>query len=96
MSDPHLAEPLEDVGEDFLGGPVGVLAVLLAEPAAGQALQVDGVRPLPRQRLVHVLGVPEEGVPVVARGEVHLVLHGTDLVVKARDTQEAGTNYERM
>lgn len=75
----HLSKRLEDGDEDVLRGPVGVQAVLLTEPAAGEPLQVDGVRPLPWQRLVHVLGIAEKGVPVVACGEVHFIFHSTNL-----------------
>lgn len=76
----HLAKRLEDSNEDLLGGSVWKLAFPFAEPAAGQSLQVDGVRTLSRQGLIHVFGVAEERVPVVARGEVHLVLDRAHLM----------------
>lgn len=75
----HLAKCLEDSNEDLFRGPVWEMAVLLAEPAARKSLQVDGVRPLSRQGLIHVLCVAEEGVPVVTCREVHLILYCTNL-----------------
>lgn len=75
----HLAKCLEDSNQDLFRGPIWELAVLLAEPAARKSLQVDGVRPLSWQSLVHVLGVTEEGVPVMTCREVHLILYCTNL-----------------
>lgn len=75
----NLAKGLEDGNENLFRGPVWVLAILLAEPAAGKALQVDSVGPLSRQSLIHVFGVTEKGVPVVTCGEVHFVLHCPNL-----------------
>lgn len=80
----YLAKCLEDRNKDLFGGPVWELAVLLAKPAAGKSLEVDGVRPLSRHSLIHVLSIAEEGVPVVTCREVHLVLYGTNLWDKGR------------
>lgn len=75
----HLAKVLEDRNENLFRGPVWILAVLLAEPAAGKPFQVHSVRPLSRQSLIHVFGVTEKGVPVMTGGEVHFVLHCPNL-----------------
>lgn len=75
----YLAKCLEDSHENLFRGPVRELTVLLTEPAARKSLQVDGIRPLSRHSLVHVLGVTEEGVPVVTRREIHLILYCTNL-----------------
>lgn len=75
----HLAKHLEDSDEDLFRGTIWELAVFLAEPAARKPFQVNGVRPFSRQSLIHVLGVSEEGVPVVACREVYLVLYCTNL-----------------
>lgn len=75
----HLAKFLKDSNEDLFRGPVWVRTVLLAEPAARKALQVDGVRPLSRHSLIHILGIAEEGVPVMTSREVHLILYCTNL-----------------
>lgn len=75
----YLAKCLEHNNEDFFRRPVRKWTVLLAEPAAGKSLQVDGVRPLSRQSFIHVLGVAEEGIPVVTCREVHFILYCTNL-----------------
>lgn len=75
----HLAKCLEDGNEDLFRGPIWELAVLLAEPAARKPLEVDGVWPLSWDSLVHVLGIPEEGVPVMPCREVYLILYCTNL-----------------
>lgn len=75
----HLAKCLKDTDQDFLRGAIWELAFLFAEPTTRKSLQVDGVRALSRQSLVHILGVAEERVPVMACGEVNLILYCTHL-----------------
>lgn len=75
----NLAKHLEDSNEDLLRGTIWELAVLLAEPAAREPFQVNSVRPFSRHSLIHVLGISEEGVPVMPCWEVHFVLYCTNL-----------------
>lgn len=75
----YLAKFLEDSNQDLFRGSIWELAVLLAEPTTGKSFQMDGVRPLPRQSLIHVLRIAEEGLPVMTCGEVHLILYSTNL-----------------
>lgn len=89
----YLAKCLEDRNKDLFGRPVWELAVLLTKPAAGKSLQVDGVRPLSRHSLVHVLGIAEEGVPVVTCGEVHLVLYRTNLWDRGKKKVDIDSSY---
>lgn len=84
----NLAKHLEDRDEDLFRGAVWVLAVFLAEPAAREPFQVNGIGPFSRHSLIHVLGISEEGVPVMSCREVHLVLYCTNL---RKDTQLLGT-----
>lgn len=66
----------EDFGDQRLARSA---RVILSEPFNRQAGNVDGVRPLASLQLVHVLCVPEVGVPVVSGRKVVLCFGRTDL-----------------
>lgn len=75
----HLSKCLKDRNQGLFSGSIRELTVLLTEPAARKPLQMDGVRPFPRQSFIHVLGVTEEGLPIMACREVHLIFYCTNL-----------------